>query len=77
VVCYKSWWPSNPRGGKFLGQGTARARSKTMFTYDIYLSYMLVLFEIKIFNIFKYVGSISLISLKLQHHVPPYFKWSD
>jgi hypothetical protein len=35
-------------------------------SYGIYLSYMLVLFGIKIFNIFKYEGSMSLISLKLQ-----------
>ena len=34
--------------------------------YDIYLSYMLVSFGIKIFNIFIYAGSMSLISLKLQ-----------
>jgi hypothetical protein len=38
-----------------------------IITYGIYLSYMSVLFGIRIFNIFKYVGSISLISLKLQH----------
>jgi hypothetical protein len=37
-----------------------------IFMYGIYLSYMLVLFGIKIFNIFKYDGSMSLISLKLQ-----------
>jgi hypothetical protein len=35
--------------------------------YGIYLSYMSVLFRIKIFNIFKYDGSMSLISLILQH----------
>jgi hypothetical protein len=35
-------------------------------TYVIYQSYMLVLFEIRILNILKYVGSMSLISLKLQ-----------
>jgi small basic protein len=40
-------------------------------TYGIYLSYMLVLFGIKIFNIFKYVGSMSLISLKLQQYRKP------
>jgi hypothetical protein len=34
--------------------------------YDIYLSYMLVLFGIRIFNIFKSEGSMSLISLILQ-----------
>jgi hypothetical protein len=33
-----------------------------IITYDIYLSYMSVLFGIKIFNIFKYDGSMSLIS---------------
>jgi hypothetical protein len=38
-----------------------------IFTYDIYLSYMLVLFGIRIFYIFKYVRSMSLISLKIQH----------
>jgi hypothetical protein len=38
-----------------------------IITYDICLSYMLVLFGIKIFNIFKYDGSMSLISLILQH----------
>jgi hypothetical protein len=37
-----------------------------IITYDICLSYMLVLFRIKIFNIFKYDGSMSLISLILQ-----------
>jgi hypothetical protein len=35
--------------------------------YDICLSYMLVLFGIRIFNLFKYEGSMSLISLILQH----------
>jgi hypothetical protein len=42
-----------------------------IITFGIYLSYMHVLFRIKIFNIFKYDGSISLISLILQqvlHH---------
>jgi hypothetical protein len=34
--------------------------------YDICLSYMLVLFGIRIFNLFKYEGSMSLISLILQ-----------
>jgi hypothetical protein len=33
--------------------------------YGIYLSYMFVLFGIRIFNIFKYEGSMSLISLIL------------
>jgi hypothetical protein len=42
-----------------------------IFTYGIYLSYMLVLFEIRIFNIFKYVRSMSLISLKIQHSRKP------
>jgi small basic protein len=37
-----------------------------IITYGIYLSYMFVLFRIRIFNIFKYVESMSLISLKLQ-----------
>jgi hypothetical protein len=35
--------------------------------YGIYLSYILVLFGIRIFNLFKYVESMSLISLILQH----------
>jgi hypothetical protein len=34
--------------------------------YGICLSYMLVLFGIRIFNLFKYVESMSLISLILQ-----------
>jgi small basic protein len=37
-------------------------------TYGIYISYMLVLFGIRIFNLFKYIGSMSLISLKIQQH---------
>jgi hypothetical protein len=37
-----------------------------IITYGIYLSYMLVLFGISIFNLFKYEGSMSLISLNLQ-----------
>jgi small basic protein len=37
-----------------------------IITYCIYLSYMFVLFGIRIFNIFKYKGSMSLISLILQ-----------
>jgi hypothetical protein len=41
-----------------------------IITYDIYLSYIPVLFRIKIFNIFKFNGSMSLISLSLQHNVP-------
>jgi hypothetical protein len=40
-----------------------------IFTYNIYLSYMLVLFGIKIFIIFKYVRSMSLISIKLQQFI--------
>jgi hypothetical protein len=38
-----------------------------IIAYGIYLSYMLVLFGIRIFNLFKYEGSMSLISLILQH----------
>jgi small basic protein len=38
-----------------------------IITYGIYLSYMIVLFGIRIFNLFKYVESMSLISLILQH----------
>jgi hypothetical protein len=34
--------------------------------YGIYLSYMLVLFGIRIFNLVKYLESMSLISLILQ-----------
>jgi hypothetical protein len=41
-----------------------------IITYGIYLSYMLVLFEIRIFNLFKYVGSMSFISLILQQNLP-------
>jgi hypothetical protein len=37
-----------------------------IITYDICLSYMLVLFGIRIFNLFKYEGNMSLISLILQ-----------
>jgi hypothetical protein len=37
-----------------------------IITYDIYPSYMLVLFGIRIFNLFKYEGSMSLVSLILQ-----------
>jgi hypothetical protein len=39
-----------------------------IITYGIYLSYMLVLFGISIFNLFKYVESMSLISLILQQN---------
>jgi hypothetical protein len=42
-----------------------------IFTYGIYPSYMLVLFSIRIFNIFKYVRSMSLISIKLQQSRKP------
>jgi hypothetical protein len=41
-----------------------------IITYGICLSYMLVLFGIRIFNLFKYVESMSLISLNLQQWVP-------
>jgi hypothetical protein len=40
-----------------------------IITYGICLSYMLVLFGIRIFNLFKYVESLSLISLILQQFV--------
>jgi hypothetical protein len=40
-----------------------------IITYGICLSYMLVLFGIRIFNLFKYVGSMSLISIILQHQL--------
>jgi hypothetical protein len=36
-----------------------------IITYGIYLSYMLVLFRIIIFKLFKYVESMPLISLNL------------
>jgi hypothetical protein len=39
-----------------------------IITYGICLSYMLVLFGIRIFNLFKYVESMSLISLNLQQN---------
>ena len=42
-----------------------------IITYGIYLSDMLVLFGISIFNIFKYEGNMSLISLKLQQSRKP------
>jgi hypothetical protein len=42
-----------------------------IITYGIYLSYMPVLFRIKIFNIFKYGGSMSLISLILKQSKKP------
>ena len=38
-------------------------------TYGIYISYMLILFRIRIFNLIKYIGSLSLISLKIQHRL--------
>jgi small basic protein len=37
-----------------------------IISYGIYLSYMIVLFGIRIFNLFKYVESMSLIPLNLQ-----------
>jgi hypothetical protein len=39
--------------------------------YGTYLSYIFILFRIRIFNIFKYVESMSLISLKLQQSKKP------
>jgi hypothetical protein len=42
-----------------------------IITYGIYLSYMFVLFRIRIFNIFKYVESMLLISLKIQQSRKP------
>jgi len=42
-----------------------------IITYGICLSYMLVLFGIRIFNLFKYVESMSLISLNLQQSRKP------
>jgi hypothetical protein len=42
-----------------------------IITYGIYLSYMLVLFRIRIFNMFKYIESMSLVSLKLQQSRKP------
>jgi hypothetical protein len=36
-----------------------------IITYGIYLSYMSILFRIRIFNLFKYVESMSLISLNI------------
>jgi small basic protein len=41
-----------------------------IITFVIYLSYMLALFGIRIFNLFKYVESMSLISLILQQQAP-------
>jgi small basic protein len=38
-----------------------------IISYGIYLSYMIVLFGIRIFNLFKYEVSMSLISIILQH----------
>jgi small basic protein len=37
-----------------------------IISYGIYLSYMIILFRIRIFNLFKYEGSMSLISLNLE-----------
>jgi hypothetical protein len=48
-----------------------------IITYGIYLNYMIVLFGIRIFNLFKYVESMPLISLILQQDAPtlsPNFK---
>jgi hypothetical protein len=42
-----------------------------IIAYGIYLSYMLVLFRIRIFILFKYEGSMSLISLILQQSRKP------
>jgi hypothetical protein len=42
-----------------------------IITYGIYLSYMPVLFGIRIFNLFKYVESMSFISLILQQSRKP------
>jgi hypothetical protein len=41
-----------------------------IITYGICLSYMLVLFGIRIFNLVKYIGSMSLIPLNLQQKRP-------
>jgi hypothetical protein len=40
------------------------------FLYDLSLSNMLVIFRIRLFNLFKYVGSMSLISAISQHADP-------
>jgi hypothetical protein len=42
-----------------------------IITYGICLNYMLVLYGIRIFNLFKYVESMSLISLNIQHSPSP------
>jgi hypothetical protein len=42
-----------------------------IIAYGIHLSYMLVLFGIRIFILFKYEGSMSLISLSLQQSRKP------
>jgi hypothetical protein len=42
-----------------------------IITYGIYLIDMIVLFGIRIFNLFKYVESMSLISLILQQSRKP------
>ena len=42
-----------------------------IISYGIYLSYMSILFGIRIFNLFKYEGSMSLISLNLQQSRKP------
>jgi small basic protein len=46
-----------------------------IITYDIYLSYMLVLFRIRIFKLLKYVESMPLISLILQQPLG-FDRWS-
>jgi hypothetical protein len=43
-----------------------------IIAYGIHLSYMLVLFGIRIFILFKYEESMSLISLSLQQLVPSF-----
>ena len=40
-----------------------------IISYGIYLSYMIVLFGIRIFNLFKYEESMSLIFLNLQQQL--------
>lgn len=36
------------------------------FTYGLFLSYMIFIFRLRIFNLFKYVGGMSLISTNSQ-----------
>jgi small basic protein len=40
-----------------------------IISYGIYLSCMIILFGIRIFNLFKYKGSMSLISLNLEQQL--------